>query len=268
MRKPSTNQRKLCRLFGALLILFNGCNAAPNRIFEESFERLYAVEPNTNITIQNGDGSILLYGSSVNEVRVHAVKKTYSRERLAQIAIDVSATPESVSITTKFPPTPKFGLGDRSGTVDYTIVVPASASVSQLELNAGEILLDGMRGSVTRARLDMGRMFARNCFSHNLDLAIRRGNLMLSYDWWQAEQLSAHVNIFQGNALTYLPIDAAFHMLVEQEQGKLINDFNNTAAGPVTENRTKIDRVVNGGDHAVIEIRVGKGNINIAKPNL
>ena len=268
MRKPSTNQRKLCPLFGALLILFNGCNAAPNRIFEESFERLYAVEPNTNMTVQNGDGSILLYGSSVNEMRVHAVKKAYNPERLAQIAIDVSTTPGSVTITTKFPPKPKWGLGDRSGTVDYTIVVPASASVSQLELNAGEILLDGMRGSATRAKLDMGRMFARNCFSNKLDLTIRRGNLMLSYDWWQAEQLSAHVNISQGNAWAYLPIDAAFHMLIEAEHGKIINDFNNAAAGPVTKNRMKIDRVVNGGDHAVIEIRVGKGNINIAKANL
>jgi hypothetical protein len=165
VRKPFTNQRKLCRILGPLLILLNGCNPAPNRVFEESFERLYAVEPNTNITIQNGDGSVLLYGSSLNEVRVHAVKKAYRRARLAQIAIDISATPEAVSITTKFPPKPKWRLGDRSGTVDYTIVVPASASVSELELNAGEILLDGMGGSATRARLNMGRMFARNCFA-------------------------------------------------------------------------------------------------------
>jgi hypothetical protein len=219
------------------------------------------------VTIQNGDGSVLLYGSSVNEMRVHAVKKAYSPARLAQIAIDVSATPESVSIMTKFPPKPKWGLGDRSGTVDYTIVVPASATVSQLELNTGEILLDGMRGSATHARLDMGRIFARNCFPRNLDLAIRRGNLMLSYYWWEAEQLATHVNISQGNAWAYFPIDAAFHMFVEAEHGKLVNDFNNAAAGPVTEDRMKVDRVVNGGDQAVIQIRVGKGNINIAKAN-
>jgi hypothetical protein len=267
VRKPSTNQRKLCRILGALLIVLNGCNAAPNQIFEESFERLYAVEPNTNVTIQNGDGSVLLYGSSVNEMRVHAVKKAYSPARLAQIAIDVSATPESVSIMTKFPPKPKWGLGDRSGTVDYTIVVPASASVSALELNAGEILLDGMRGSVTRARLNMGRMFARNCFPRNLDLAIRRGNLMLSYDWWQEEQLSTHVNVSQGNAWAYFPVDAAFRLLVEAEHGKVINDLKNTAAGPVTQNRMKIDRVVNGGGQAVIEIRVAKGNISIEHAN-
>ncbi|HEX4652892.1 MAG TPA: hypothetical protein VH227_01460 [Candidatus Udaeobacter sp.] len=267
MRKPSTKQRKLCRLLGVLLILLNGCKAAPNRIFEESFERLYTVESNTNVTIENGDGSVLLYGSNVNEMRVHAVKKAYKRARLAQMAIDVSATPGSVSITTKFPPKPKWGLGDRSGTVDYTIVVPASASVSQLELNAGEILVDGMRGSAMRAQLNMGRMFARNCFSQNLDLAIQRGNLMVSFDWWQAEQLSTHMHISHGNAWAYLPIDAAFHLLVEAEHGKIVNDFNNAPVGPAATNGMKIDRVVNGGDHAVIEIRVGKGNINIAKAN-
>jgi hypothetical protein len=267
VRTACTNHWKLCAVVGALLILLNGCNPASNGIFEEVSERVYTIEPNTNLSVQNGDGAILLYGSNVNEMQLHAVKKAYSRARLAQIVIDVSATPASVSVTTKFPPKPKWGLADRSGTVEYTIVVPASVSISQLELDAGEVLLDGMWGPVTRAQLGMGRMFAHNCFSKNLDLTVRRGNLMLSYDWWEEEQLSAHANVAQGNAWAFLPGEAAFRLLVKAEHGKIVNDFHDSPAGPSSADGMKVDRVVNGGHQAVIKIRVAKGDVNIEQTN-
>jgi hypothetical protein len=267
VRKPSTKHRKLHQVVGALVILVNGCNAAPNHVFEETFEQAYTIGPTANVTIRNGDGAVLLYGSNVDQMQVHAVKRAYSQRRLAEIGIDVRVEADSVSITTRFPPKPAWGLSDRSGTVDYTIVVPAAASVSELELNAGEILLDGMRGSATHARLNMGRIFARNCFSRNLDLAITRGNLMLSYDWWEEETLSARVNVSQGNAWAFLPVDAAFHLLAETNYGKIVNDFNNAALEAVMAKRMKIDRVVNGGDQSMIQIRVTKGNISVEKAN-
>src|SRR5437879_6989644 len=89
-RMATANRQNLCPIIGALLISLGGCNTAKNRLVEETFERLYTIEPSANITIQNGDGAVLVYGSNVNQMRVHAVKKAYRRERLAQIAIDVS----------------------------------------------------------------------------------------------------------------------------------------------------------------------------------
>src|SRR5206468_2225056 len=103
------NWQKLCVILGAPFLLLTGCNSAIDRVLEETFERLYTIEPTANITIQNVDGAVLVYGSNVNEMRVDAVKKAYSRARMTQIAIDVTTKPGSVSITTKFPPKPKCG---------------------------------------------------------------------------------------------------------------------------------------------------------------
>jgi hypothetical protein len=251
----------------AVLLSLAGCGSGSDRVLEETFEQLYSVEPNANITIQNGDGAVLVYGSNVDEIRVHAVKRAYRRARLKQIAIDVSAKPSSVSITTKFPPRPKWGLFDRSGTVDYTVVVPATASISRLELNAGEILVDGMRGATTRARLGEGRMFACNCFT-NLDLAIRRGNLILSYDWWEKSTFAAEANLARGNAWAYLPVDAAFHLLAKAVQGEIFNDFESRAVTkPTAAKGTKIDALVNGGGQATIKFRVREGDIKIVEAN-
>ena len=190
MRSAPTKKRNVRQIVAVLLLSLAGCGSENDRVLEETFERLYTIEPNANITIQNGDGAVLVYGSNTSEMQVHAVKRAYRRSRLTQIAIDVSTKPGSVSITTKFPPRPKWGLFDRSGTVDYTVTVPATANILGLDLDAGEVLVDGMRGQTTRARLGEGRMFARNCFT-NLDLAVRRGNLILSYDWWEKGTFTA-----------------------------------------------------------------------------
>src|SRR5206468_12531943 len=81
-----------------------------------------------------------------------------------------------------------------------------------------------MRGSRTRARLGEGHMFTRNCFT-NLDLAVRRGNLIVSYDWWEESRFSAEANVAEGNAWIYLPGAAVFHLLAKAAQGKIGNVF-------------------------------------------
>jgi hypothetical protein len=258
---------KLWPAIAVLLLLLTACGSAGNRVLEEVVEQVYTVEPNANIIIYNRDGAVMVYGSDDNEMRVRYVKKAYSRERLNQIAVDVSTKPGAASITTKFPSQPKWALSDRSGTVDYAITVPATVSISALDLNAGEVLLDSMRGRETHARLGDGRIFARNCFT-NLDLTMNRGTLMLSYDWWEQGKFSAQVNVGQGNAWVFLPTDAAFHLLAQAGRGKISNDFNNI---PVAANSSaremKIDQIVNGGGSTTIDVRVERGDIKIAEAN-
>ena len=248
-------------------MLLNGCGSTENRVLEEVVEKVYPVNASTNISIHNRDGAILVYGSDGNEIRVRSVKKAYNRERLSQIAIDVSIKAGAVSITTKFPPQPKSASSDRSGTVDYTIVVPETASISALDLNAGEVVLDSMHGRELNARLGDGRIFARNCFT-NLGLTMNRGTLTLGYDWWQQEKFSAQVNVRQGNAWVFLPTEAGFHLLAHATHGKIANDFNDLPLPAKSSARgMTINQIVNGGGSATINLRVEKGDIKIAEAN-
>ena len=265
MRSRFSDQLKFRLIVTIVLLSLGGCGSKSDPVLEETFEQLYAVEPTIDVTIQNGDGAILIYGSNVSEMRVHAVKKAYSRSRLTQIGINVSASSRSVSITTKFPAKPKWGLSDRSGTVDYTIVVPGTANISGVTLDAGEILLDGMRGQATRARLGDGRLFVRNCFA-GFDVAVRRGNLIVSYDWWEQSNFSAHGNIAQGNAWAFFPPDAALNLVAHAVHGKIGSDFESAAVTTSTfAVGTKMNAPVNGGSDATIKLHVVEGNIKIVE---
>jgi hypothetical protein len=248
-------------------VLLNGCGSADHRVLEEVVENVYKVEHDANVSIQNRDGAILVYGSAANEVRVRSLKKAYTQERLNQLAVNISTKPGGVSIVTKFPVPRKWAFSDHSGTVDCTIIVPATASISTLDLHAGEVLLDSMRGSEVRARLNDGRILVHNCFT-NLDVTMNRGTLTFGYDWWEQKNFSAQVNVEQGNAWIFLPTEAAFRLVAYALHGKIANDFNNA---PLTANSSgqemKIDQMINGGGSATIQVKVDKGNIKIAEAN-
>lgn len=248
-----------------MLLSLSACGSESDRVIEETFERLYTIQPASDISIQNRDGAVLVYGANTNEVRVHAKMKAYSYARLKQMAIDVSAQPHSISISTKLPPKPKWALFDRSGTVDYTIVLPATANISQLHLDAGEVLVDGMHGRSVHAWLGDGRMTAHNCFT-DVDLALQRGNLAISYDWWEHGTFLVHANIARGKAWAFLPSEAAFHLVAETAYGKIGNDFDNSAVAR-SPGVAKIDMLVNGGGKAKIKAHVAEGDINIVEAN-
>jgi len=50
-------------------------------VLEETFEQFYAIPPSAKITIKNGDGAILVYGSNLNEMRVHIAATGWRKSR-------------------------------------------------------------------------------------------------------------------------------------------------------------------------------------------
>src|SRR5207247_8698592 len=209
----------------ALSLSLIGCGSATDRTLEETVEQFHKIDPTASISIKNGDGAIRIYGANTNEMRLQAIKRAYSAKRLKQIAINVSVQPSSVSIETNFPPEQTWGLFDRSGTVEYTIVVPQTANISRLELANGEASVEEMRGRSVNARLGSGRLFDHNCFS-NADFAVSRGTLTLAYEWWVPGKFSVLANIADGNVWASLPGDAALQLIADTDHGKITSVLN------------------------------------------
>ncbi len=230
-------------------------------------DHVYPVEPTATLSVSNRDGSIRVYaaGSEPRSVRVEAIKKAYSPERLKAISVQVSAQPNSISIETIYPPDSDAGFSDRSGTVDYVIVVPHTIRISKLELTNGEMQLDGIRSDEARAQLGNGRLFAHNCFG-NLNLSLKTGNLAIVYEWWEEREFSIHATIQDGNAFAYIPTEAAFHLIAHTATGKIANDFAEKEQRR-TEPINKIDMLVGGGGKTTFQFETQDGNVKIAEHN-
>ena len=265
MRSATLNRQSFRLIFVACLLSLIGCGPASDRVLEETVEQSYKIEPTTSISIKNVDGSIQVYGSPAHEMTLQAIKRAYSAKRLKQMAVDVSVQPGTVAIETTFPREPTWGLRDRSGTIDYTIVVPDTASISRLELANGEVSVEEMRGQSVHARLGTGRLLVHNCFS-NVDVTVGPGTLTLAYEWWEPGKFSIQTKIADGNAWAFLPSDAAFHLIAETVHGKIASDF--TAVGEHrAQAMSKVDLLVNDGGEAEIRMRATEGNIKVVEQN-
>jgi hypothetical protein len=252
-------ERVFLTALSAVGLLLAGCGS-PTRPLEQTVEQTYPIEPTASISVENGDGTVRIYGADITEIRVVAIKRAYTIERLNKIAVRISTRPNSVSILTDFPPKPKWGISDRSGTVDYVIVVPETVNITRLKLDQGEILVEGLRGHETRARLGTGRLFVGNCFS-NLSLELGTGPMFLLYDWWEPVKFSVQAKVEEGSVVAWIPGNASFHLLAEAPG--ISNNF--TAAEQGRDHPRKIDSVIGPNPSARFAIDVASGSIRIMK---
>src|SRR5881227_3701165 len=141
-------------LFGGLLFAKEG---SAGEVLEDVVERRFPLDPSGTFSLRAIDGTVEIFGTDSQEVKIVAVKKAFSPERLNAIAIRVDARQNAVNIETTPPPAPRHQFSDRSGTVEYTINIPQTARIARVELPHGELVIDGMRGASIAANLGSGR---------------------------------------------------------------------------------------------------------------
>jgi hypothetical protein len=233
-------------------------------IIEETIEQNYPVSPTAKFSLCNDDGSVRIYGADISEMKLEATKKAYSRERLNKINVGVSIKADEIKIDTSYPEKRKWGLADRSGTVDYVIVLPWRCDIEQLELANGEMLIDGMRGAYAHAHLGNGRFFGHNCFT-DLRAAVEHGALDVAYEWWEPHSFSLGAEVNEGNARVVIPSEAQFRIHAESADGHVFSDFGKDDRVPVLQD--KIDFAVGAAPRVNINMRAVDGSIRIMEAN-
>jgi len=266
MTKPETG--KDCGIWSfvirhsAAAALFAATTAFAVEPLEEALEQKYDLDANATLSVANTDGSIRVYAHELPGIIIRAFKKAYTEERLRGIVVDVKATRSSVAITTNFPPR-KNALSDRSGTVDYIIIVPPTLRITDLRLTNGELLVDGLRGGSANAHLVNGWLGGHNCFS-DLNLTVENGRLDVAYDWWENDKFSVKASSTHGNVRAILPSDASVSLSATALEGRVANSFETTKTSPGDVIHS-VATVIGPDAEAAISLEAGRGNIRIDK---
>jgi len=168
-------------------------------------------------------------------------------------------------IDTIFPPKKEgWGFGDRSGTVDYIIVVPQAARITDLSLANGELLVEGLRGGGSAtAHLVNGWMAGHNCFA-DLNLTVETGRLDVAFDWWENHNFSIKAASTRGNVRAILPSDASVSLNATALEGRVANGFEakKTSGGDVVRS---VATVIGPDAEATISMEAVRGNVRIEK---
>src|SRR4029077_8237269 len=182
-------------LFGGLLF---AKEVSAGEVLEDVVERRFPLDPSGSFSLRAIDGTVEIFGTDSQEVKIVAVKKAFSPERLNAIAIRVDARQDVVNIETTPPPAPRHHFLDRSGTVEYTINIPQTARIAWVELPTGELVIDGMRGASIAANLGGGQRETHNCFCDQT-IHVKQDELNVCFDWMEERPISIEAGIENGN---------------------------------------------------------------------
>ena len=248
------------RYFLSFLVCFVSSVLAEEPL-QQKFEQNYTLEQTGTMSVENIDGSIRIYCWNEPEVKLEAIKKAYSAERLSEIAVDIATTPKSLTVKTKFPPQPGWwSFRDRSGTVDYTIIAPQTVKLTNVSLANGDLLIEGLRGGTATASLSNGRIAAHNSFG-DLHLRVGNGGLDIFYDWWEEMLFSLDLAITNGGIHAVLPGAAKINLNAETVNGNITSDFGKNR---VKEGRVKTLETSTFGERAPKwKLRSVNGNIRL-----
>ena len=244
----------------AAFLLFVQHAAGATKALEESLEQKYELDADATLSISNTDGSIRVYAAETSEILIQATKKAYTAERLKGIVVDVQASRKAVTINTTFPPR-KNALSDRSGIVDYIVIVPQAIKITQLELVNGEVTIEGLRGGSAKTHVKNGWIAGQDCFA-DLDLTVETGRLDVFYGWWENHKFSVKGSSNRGILRAFLPSDASVMLNATSEMGRIINVFGPQKTGPNDTVRS-LNTVMGVNAEAAIELKAGSGDIQI-----
>ena len=247
-------------LFGGLLF---AKEISAGEVLEDVVERRFPLDPSGTFSLRAIDGTVEIFGTDSQEVKIVAVKKAFSPERLNAIAIRVDARQDVVNIETTPPPAPRHHFLDRSGTVEYTINIPQTARIARVELPNGNLVIDGMRGASIAANLGSGQLVTHNCFCDQT-IHVNQGGLNVFFDWMEERPISIEAKIEDGNLSASLPTEAAFHMHAVAKQGHVSSDFSPMGTRQRGDD-SEINEVIGDAPATKLTFGAGEGNIHVSE---
>jgi DUF4097 and DUF4098 domain-containing protein YvlB len=227
----------------------------------EEFHQSYALTAIGRVSVANINGDVHIIAWDRNEVKVDAVKRAYSPERLKEVTIDVTNTADSVVIKTKYPER-NLTFDSRSrennpAAVEYTLTVPRGARIDGAELVNGSLDIEGVQGDV-HASLVNGDAKARG-LSGEVKLSTVNGSMEVNVaDLSESKGVS--LNSVNGPIVLIVPSGASADVKASTVHGAITNDFGLTVNEGQYVGRDLSGQIGSGG----VRIRLNNVNGSIA----
>ncbi|HEX8178257.1 MAG TPA: hypothetical protein VF525_01815, partial [Pyrinomonadaceae bacterium] len=196
-------------------------------LLRDEMHQSYRLDANGRVMLHNINGSVHIQGWERDEVRLDAVKSAYKRSRLDEATIDVRSVADSIEIRTRYPyETQTFTdepprMYDNPATVEYTLNVPRSARLENIELINGSLDLTGLTGDVHASSIN-GKVTARD-LSGQAKLSTINGPLEATFN--QLADRTVGLNSVNGPVSLILPSNVNAFVKASTVHGTITNDF-------------------------------------------
>lgn len=195
----------------------------------EEFHQTYPLAAGGRVSLSNINGAVKVLAWERAEVKVDAVKRAYTPERLREAQIKVDATANRVRIETEYPDS-SLRWTDRDNerrenpaTVEYTLTVPRGSNIDEINLINGDLNIAGVAGPVKASSIN-GRVTASG-LSGPVNLSVINGRLEATLDRLSGSG-AVNLSSVNGPLVVTLPSDANATLRASTVHGGITNDFN------------------------------------------
>lgn len=224
-RRPATWLGAALGSVCALLALAVGAHASDHGgALSEEFHQTYAITSGGRIELDNINGPVHISSWDRNEVKIDAVKRADTKERLDEAKIEIDSGKDYLSIRTKYPDHNNnwnWGSHNNPASVEYTLTVPRTASLDEIKLINGALDLTGITGEV-RASCINGRLEAHD-LSGRAKLSTINGRLDARFA--QLSGQDVELNSVNGSLELTIPSDSNAEVDASTVSGGISNDF-------------------------------------------
>jgi DUF4097 and DUF4098 domain-containing protein YvlB len=195
----------------------------------EEFHQTYPLAAGGRLSLSNINGAVKVLAWDRAEVKVDAVKRAYTQERLREAQIKVDASSSRVRIETEYPESNLRWSGrdderrENPATVEYTLTVPRAVNIDEINLINGDLGLSDLTGPVKASSIN-GRVTA-SALSGPVNLSVINGRLEATLDRL-GESGSVNLSSVNGPLVVTLPSDANATVRASTVHGGISNDFN------------------------------------------
>jgi DUF4097 and DUF4098 domain-containing protein YvlB len=207
LRRRATWTGAILGTLAALFVLALQAHASEQGSETEEFHQTYPLSAGGRFELENINGAVHISAWDRSEVKVDAVKRAWSKQRLEEAKIRINASEDSISIRTEYPEHNQTfwndGHENQPASVEYTVTIPRNARLDSVNLVNGSLDLDGLSGEI-KASCVNGKLAAHD-LGGRAELSTVNGKLEA-----KVERLESPLEVSSVNAavLVTLPSDA------------------------------------------------------------
>lgn len=209
----------------ALLVLAVAAHASDQRgALTEEFHQTYPITADGRVELDNINGPVHISSWDRSEVKVDAVKYADTKEKLDEAKIEVESGKDYVSIRTRYPDHDHSwsrGSHNNPASVEYTLTVPRTARLDEINLVNGSLEVAGVGGEV-RASCVNGRLEAHD-LAGRAELSTVNGRLAAEFR--QLAGQTVELNSVNGAVDLTIPSDSNAEVEASTVSGGIDNDF-------------------------------------------
>jgi hypothetical protein len=241
----------------------------------EDFSHTHNLKAGGRVALENFNGRVEIAAWDRDTVEITGTKFANTRDELAGIKVDVTATAEAVTIRTL---RPTVRRGNQGAT--YTLKVPRRAELNRIESSNGSIRVDGVEGTARlhtsngsilvtgasgaiEARTSNGRIEARLMKvtpGREIRLETSNGRIELSMESFDANNV--HASTSNGRITATLPAGLNARIRANAGNNRIQTDFD-VKTDAFRDRRTLSGSIGSGGP--LIDLSTSNGNIELRR---